>query len=279
MKTLHIAFWTVLILLSGFQPAKAEEPLSGFDRVMKTNTIRCGYQYWDGGVMKDEDTGALTGFFVEYAEELAKAADLKVEWVGPLEWANIGADLRAGKIDAFCAGTWLSARNSKFFLVSDPVVYNGFEAFVRGDDTRFDDDPSLLNDPSVTLVVIENTSSGQIARRILPKAKIYALPPMSATNMDRILNVGMGKADVGFTPPGLAYQYMKNNPGKVKRLNPGQNYAMMATTFNVGENDFRLLHFFNTGIRELKNTGFTAPLVDKYNVQYPGLFVPMEDMK
>ncbi len=262
-----------------FHPATAEESSSGFDRVIKTGTIRCGYQYWDGGVMRNEETGNLTGFFVEYAEDLAKAADLKVEWVGPLEWGNIAAELKAHKIDAWCAGTWLAVRNSKFMLVSDPAAYNGFEAFVRADDTRFDEDSSLLDDPSIKMATIDSTSGAQIAKGILPHATPYGLPPLTATDADQLLSVATGKADVTFTSPGVAHRFMQNNPGKVKRLEPGKSYALMGVTIPVGENDFRLLHFFNTGIKELKNTGFTASLIDKYNSEYPGLFVPMEEME
>ena len=252
-------------------PVMAAED-SGFGRVTKTNIIRCGYQYWDGGIMKDEATGKLAGFMVDFTEQLAKNADLTVEWVGPTDWANITAELNSGKIDAWCAGTWLSGKNAKFMLVSDPMAYNGFEAFVRGDDTRFDSSYDLLNDPSVTLAVIGSTSSAYIAQRLLPKAKVYDLP-LSATDVDVIVNVGEKKADVGFNNPGIIHQYMKNNPGKVKRLRPGHAYASMGVTYTVRGDDFRMLHLFNTGIRELENTKYTSMLVEKYNGSYPGLFV------
>ena len=251
----------------------AKETVTGFDRVMENNKIRCGYQYWDGGIYKDEETGDISGFFVDYTNKIADALEIEVEWVGPIEWSNIAAELKTNKIDAWCATSWLSARNSKFMLVSKEVAYSGFEAFVRSDDDRFDNDENKLNNSSIIMATLENTSSDKIAKGILPEATPYPLPSLVATDMELLVNVASGKADVAFTSPGVVYQYMQKNPNKVKRLYPGKPYAMMGFTYTVGEYDYRLLHSINTAIRELDNTGFTKRLIRKYNEKYPELFI------
>ncbi|MBI1328124.1 MAG: transporter substrate-binding domain-containing protein [Alphaproteobacteria bacterium] len=246
-------------------------------QVFEKQKIRCGYQYWDGGLFKDEATGKLKGFMVDYTEKLAANTEMQIEWIGPIDWANITAELNANKIDAWCAGTWLSGKNARFMLVSDPVAYNGFEAFVRGDDTRFDADPNLLNDPSVTLAVIGSTSSAYVAQRILPQAKVFDLP-LSATDVEVIMNVATGKADVGFNSPGIVYQYMQENPGKVKRLRPDQPYALMGVTYTVKQGEWQLHHLLNTAIKELDKTGYTQKLITQYNAEYPGLFATSDKL-
>lgn len=244
----------------------------GFDRMLQTGALRCGYQYWDGGLMRDESSGQLHGFMVDVINAIAKNAEVKVEWVGPVDWGNITADLTAGKIDAWCASTWLDARRAKYVRMTDPVAYNGFEAFVRANDTRFDADAGLLNDPAVTLAVIGGTASGQVSQRAIPNAKIYELPP-TATDMDLLLYVATGKADVGFVAPGMAWQFMQENPGKVKRAHPGHSYARMGPVFAVAIDDERLAQFFNIALAELRNTGVIARLIADYNAKYPGLFL------
>ena len=271
---LLVSFYLVIgVIFMSLSSSLAGENFTGFDRMMKDGKIRCGYQYWDGGIYKDEKTGELAGFFVDYTNKMAESLEIDVEWVGPIEWSNIAAELKTNKIDAWCATSWLSARNSKYMLVSEEVAYSGFEAFVRANDTRFDDDPESLNKSSVIMATLENTSSDTIAKGILPKATPYPLPSLVATDMELLVNVASGKADVAFTSPGVVYQYMEKNPNKVKRLYPGNPYAMMGFTYTVGDSDYRLLHSINTGIRELKNTGFTKRLIEKYNEKYPELFI------
>ena len=276
MKRLSFIVFFLIACLCLIQVVRAETTaVSAFQSVLDRKTIRCGYQYWDGGIYRDKETNKLAGFMVDYTEQLAKNAELSVEWVGPTDWMNIGAEINSNKIDVWCGGTWLSTKNTKFMLVSNPMVYNGFEAFVRGDDARFDKNPELLNDPSVTLAVLGSTSSAYIAKRILPSATLFDLPASSG-DVDLILNVAMKKADVAFNSPGIIYGYMKNNPGKIKRLRPDQPYALMGVTYTVSGDNYRLLNLLNTGILELQNTGYTNNLIKTYNTRFPGLFVDPE---
>lgn len=262
-----------LLLTASQVPTASVESHTGFARMMKTGELRCGFQYWDGGLMRDENTGKITGAMAEVAEQIAKNAEVKLTWVGPIEWGNIPMELETGKIDAWCATTWLDGRRSKFMLISDPVAYNGFEAFVRWGDTRFDISAARLDNSDITMAVLENTSSGNLSLRLLPHAKPYFLPSGTATDMDIAVNIAAGKADVGFTSPGILHQYMKNNPNSIKRISPDQPYAIMGASFTVGADDFRMLHFLNTSLAELRNTGFINEITKKYNAEYPGLFV------
>ncbi len=247
-------------------------PRGGFSRVMATGELRCGYQYWESGLMKDDATGKLTGLMVEIAEQMATNTKLKIVWVGPIEWGNIPTELANGKIDAFCAGTWMDGRRSAFMLMTTPVAYNGLEAFVRGNDTRFDQNFTRLDRPDVRLAVLENTAVGNLSVRLLPHATPYALPA-SGTDMDALLTVGTGKADIAFDAPGIASSYMKNNPGQIKRLRPDHPYALMGTVLTVGADDFRLLHVLNTSLAELRNTGFLQAAIHRANERIPGAFV------
>ena len=267
-----ISIGAVLLLHPRHEQFPQKEVTVGFTRVMASNTLRCGYQYWDGGLMKNEKTGQLEGFMVDVTNEIARLNNLKVEWVGPIDWSNFATDLNSGKIDAFCAGSWLAGKYAKAMLVSDPVTYNGFEAFVRDNDHRFDGDPSSLDRPDVTVAILGNTSSGFISQRALPHAKAYDLSA-SATDMDLILNVATKKADVAFTSPGIVYQYMLHNPGQVRRLRPDMPYALMGVSYELDGDDFRLWHLINVSLMELKNTNVIKSLVEKYNAQYPGLFI------
>src|ERR1700722_20209029 len=53
---------------------------SAYDRVMRTQTIRCGYVLRTPLLVKDPNTAQLSGLFYEYVENLGKALHLKIEW-------------------------------------------------------------------------------------------------------------------------------------------------------------------------------------------------------
>ncbi|NND65142.1 MAG: transporter substrate-binding domain-containing protein [Gammaproteobacteria bacterium] len=272
-----LAIYGVLLLSACENKVEVTTPttpkLDRFENIVNSGVLRCGYQYWDGGLYQDDQTGELKGFMVDVTEALGTVLDLKIEWTAVIDWGLISTELNTNKIDTFCAAVWLSGKNTKTMLVSDAIAYNGFEAFVRGDDNRFDNDWRKLNDPSVIMAIIENTSSGFISQRILPNASPYGLPPIASTDLDLALNVATGKADVAFTNPGILVSYMKQNPGNIKRVRPGEPFAYMGLTYPVQQDSFRTLHMINTGIKELQNTGVINQLIEKYNVSYPEMFL------
>lgn len=70
-----------LIFLLSIQTAQAEEVTIGFDRVMKTNKLRCGYAIATPWFMKDPLSGNLSGYGYDVTMALASKAGLEVEWV------------------------------------------------------------------------------------------------------------------------------------------------------------------------------------------------------
>jgi len=127
---------------------------TAYERVMRTGTLRCGFEYWDGALMRDEKTGTIMGPMADIMEAWGKAVGLKIEWTAQVGWGEVSAALKTNKADADCAGMWASAQKSKEITFSQPVAYQSLEAFVRKDDHRFDDNINLLNDPAVKIVVI-----------------------------------------------------------------------------------------------------------------------------
>lgn len=85
MKKFLNIFVIVAFLLTAVPVLAAE---TGHARVIKTGTLRCGFTFWDGGVMRDEKTNELKGFIVDLTNELAKVGDVKIEWVGPIDWGQ-----------------------------------------------------------------------------------------------------------------------------------------------------------------------------------------------
>ncbi len=201
MKFSHLVFivlltivttWTTSFLLTPPQKqisSAADKSSSAYDRVLHSGTLRCGYQYWDGAIMRDEKTNRMHGPWVELTEALGKATGLKIEWTAQVSWDDVGAALKSSKIDAMCAGMWTSAAKAKEINFSTPLAYQAMEAFVRVDDHRFDSNLGALDDPLIKLAVIENDNSDFIAQQDFPKAQRISLGQMNGTDGDLLMYV------------------------------------------------------------------------------------------
>lgn len=272
MVSLVKTFLTLILMAVIFVPAVAAAKESAYDRVMRTGTLRCGFNYIDSIISKDDRTGSMTGLAAELTNKIAEVGGLKVEWVGPLDWGNIRVELESGKIDAMCAAMWQSGQKAKYMIFSAPFSYQGLEAYIRADDNRFSGDVRKINDSKMTVVIIDNDNSDFIARTDFPKAKRFPLP-QTAADADVFLPVVTGKADVAFAVTGLANQFIKHNPGKLKPLADGHYLRIFGNTYVVGANEFQLNHFIETTLAEIENSGYVDELIDRYNKQYPKMFI------
>jgi ABC-type amino acid transport substrate-binding protein len=267
---LGVCVWS--LLSGGGHDAQAGPQKSAYQRVVDTDTIRCGFQYWDGGVMRNEETGELEGLVVELTNKISEIGNVKIEWVGPIGWGNVQAELTSGKIDMMCAGMWQSGQKAKYLIFSEPFAYQGAEAFVREAETRFGKNFEGLNDEAVRIVTIDGDNDDQIVSDMFPSATKYAMP-QATLDVEKLYAVSVGKADVAITSPGGGLQFMKENPGKIKRLSPHNYLRVFGLTYVFGSGEEQLARFIETAVEEIENTGYIDMLIDRYNQRYPEMYI------
>lgn len=246
---------------------------SAYDRVMRTGVLRCGYQYWDSAVMRDEKNGRLYGAWVDIMNAVGEATGLNIEWVAQVGWDEVGAALKTHKIDAMCAGMWTSAAKSKEIAFTTPMAYQAIEAFVRADDHRFDGGEGRLNSASAKISIIDNDNSDFIARQDFPNAQRVSLGQMNGTDGDLLMYVMSGKSDATFTVAGLWKQFDKANHGKVRRLAPDAKLRVFGLALAVDNGEPRLLQVLNAGEQEIQNSGKLDKILDNANQSWPDMFI------
>lgn len=259
-----------LFLFFAAGPAQALDE-SAYDRVLKNRTIRCGYAYWEPGIMRDEKTGRLHGAFFEYVERLGRALDMKIEWAEQVDWGSLSTALKAGRVDAICAGAWANTKRGIDMLVVSPIWYNPVGAFVRADDKRFDNGLSAVDSPDVTVAGIDGEIALEIARNDFPKAKTYATPYM---NDDVLLSVATGKGDITFAPYSLGQAYERENAGKIRRIPMDQPVRVYGSALMLGIHEHALKAMIENATAELANAGIIDRIVAEYGKKYPGTFIP-----
>lgn len=256
-----------LLALTVSVPAHAE---TAYERVVKTNTLRCGYILWPTSIDKDPNTGAFSGMNYEFVEAMGKKLDLKIDWAMEVISGQQVEALRTGKIDAVCASEGpLVLSTAKQLAYTDAIMWSPFFAHVRSDDRRFDKAEDILNSPDVTFSAIEGDNTQAMAHSKFPNAKILALPS-SGDASQMMLNVTTGKADVVILDAPTLAEFAKNNPRKLRRVSGVAPVGYIPNTLSVLNSETQLLNLLNIGVLGVHSYGDAETIFKKYEARYPG---------
>lgn len=254
--------------------ALASEP--AFERIVRTNTLRCGYGIWEPGLSKDMATGKLKGIFYEYLELIGQHTGLNIVWTEEVPWGDYPAALNSGRIDAMCFGAWPKANLAREVLFTEPTYYLPIKAFVRAGDTRFDQALDKINDSSVTISTMDSELSSELARTRFAKAKTFSVPQLSDAST-LLLNVATGKADVTFTDSWTGAAYMAKNLGKIREVPAAKPLRLFGHTIPVAKGEHSLVSLLNTATDEVMSSGEFEEIVRRYETMPGVLLMQKED--
>lgn len=270
----------ILAVLAGWagvrsaHPVKAEQTIasgeSAYDRIMRTRTIRCMYILKPPFMVKDPNTGKLSGLFVDYMNALGALTDLKIEWTQELVLGTYLQDLAEGRADMECASGWPSAKRGQYAFYPKPYAYIPMIAVVREDDHRFDDNPESLNDPAVRISTLDGDMASAVRSLRFPKSQDISLPQTAALT-DEMMNVVTEKADVALMDVLVASKFAASNPGKVRLVRHKAPLFMIALSPTLPQ-DIRLKQMVDVANDQLLNTGKVEEILRAYETE-PGQFL------
>ncbi len=253
------------LFLTSFSVFAHEEEESVYDRVMKSGKIRCGYGVYDPSLIKDPNTGELSGIFYEITNELGRRLGFEIEWAEEAGYGVIVEGFRTKRYDAFCATVYPTPDRVKSAMFSIPLYYNIVGVFVREDDNRFDQDYLKLNNSDYTLAVKDGDITHAIAKSRFPHAKQISIPQMALT-VQQLMEVTSGKADATFNDVYLLHRYNENNPeGKLKNVALGNPLKYFPNTFMLPPHESQLKHIFDITLSEMISEGIIADILKKYD--------------
>ncbi len=246
---------------------------SVYDRVMRTKTIRCGYTLRPGFVMKDVNSGQLSGVVVDYVRELGNGLSFNVEWNDEIAPGEVGAALDSGKIDLYCAALWPNAPRARVMDMVMPIATSVMGVYIRNNETRQFTDYGQLNDSAITVALIDGTAPAQIIQRLFPAVKKYALPQLTP-HTDLALAVESGKADFALIDSYAAEEFMAHNAGKIRQLMLGKPFAAFPNSIALKRGEYEFKRMLEISTLELIGTGVIEKIVKKYE-QHPGTIIPV----
>lgn len=255
-------FIFIIALFLAF-PAHAANNESAYDRVMRTQTIRCGYGISPPNLVRDENTGVISGLNYDLWMEIGRALDLKIEFVEEAGWGNFIEGLKTRRYDAFCSMLWADPGRTKFLSLSKPVLYSFLRTYARSDDHRFDKTLDAINNADITIPAIEGDISVTMAKTRFPMAKILALP-QTATVSDMFMSVTSKKADVIFLDQAMFEILNKENKGILREIEGLPPSFVFGSRFGFAANETQLRDMIDVVLQTLIDNGKMETLAKKY---------------
>jgi len=211
---------SVLLTLAGCgqqTTGKQGSSQPAFDRVINTKTIRVGYISYGTSLIKDPNSGKITGIFHDVLEESGHRADLKIEFVEEVGWGTMIEAVNSGRVDLICTGLWPNSTRAKFADFTDPIYFSPIKAYVKTGDKTFDGDLGKANAATVKIATIDGEMTSIIAKTDFPKATIDSLP-QTADVSQVLLEVAGGEAALTFVEPAIARDFLDKNPDAVREV-------------------------------------------------------------
>lgn len=271
--TFHLLLLISAIGFLSFPASAASSKNSAYDRVVAGGTIRCGYGISPPLLVKDPNTGALSGLNYELWQEIGKELGLKIEWAEEAGWGNFIEGLRTGRYDAFCSLLWPDPARARHLSLAGPVVFSLLNTYVRADDHRFDGDLEKLNAADVTLPAIDGDVSVAMAQNRFPFAKILSLPQM-ATVSDMFMAVTSGKADALFLDQAMFATLEGGNKGALRKLENVLPSFVYGSYFGVLAEEIQLRDMIQLALRGMINDGRLEVMAHRYD---PTMVIPRKD--
>jgi len=242
---------------------------SAYERVMRTGVIRCGYIVYPPYLLKDPNTGQMSGPAFDFMQVIAKELQVRLEWSEETGWGTFHEGLNGNRFDLMCVPVWQSGARARIALLTKPLYYNALYAFARTDDNRFDQDPELINRSDVKVAVIDGTPMQEVRHARFPGAQELALPD-SADSSAVILNTATGKADVALENLDDVQSFNKGSSVKLKVVAGGQPMRLFANVLAVRQGEYALKAALDSVIEAVYNSGKGAAIVRIYSPSIEG---------
>ena len=237
-----------------------------YQRILRSNTIRCGYTGWDPLFFTDAKTNEKKGIFHDLMEEAGKRLDLKIVWQEEIGWGSLTEAIKMRRVDMDCSGYWLNPGRIKNAQSSLSQLYSPLYIYMRADDNREFKTADALNSSQYAIAVIDGSAESQIIAKRFAKARVVNLPELS-TSADTIQNLTTKKVDFLILDIATANSYEMSNPGKIKNAFPNQPMAMFPNVLLLPAEDMALKAMMDNILLNIEYDGTLDIILKQYHAE------------
>lgn len=262
--SIFVSLIVSLIAVAALSPKESSHQNTAFERVQKTQTLKCSYGSLSPFITVDPSTKELSGLFYDVVEEIGRRLNISIEWTEEVGYGQISAGFQAGRYDAFCGVLWATPARAAAMSFSTPIYYNRVNPCVRGDTTEYDNSSDPLNSPDKIIIGYDGDISMQLARTVFPKAKKLAMPENMPFG-EAMQYITTGKADALATCDQIVVDDLNRaSPGALKIAAPGKPITHTQVVLALPSGDVPLKNMVDVAIFDLREDGMLRRLMEKH---------------
>ncbi len=242
---------------------------TAYERVMRTGTLRCGYITTPPNIIKDSNTGNITGIVHDTVEAMAASLTLKVQWVEEVGFATMFEGLAANRYDAVCSTVVQNPSRARVADFVQPFYYLPFNIYMTQQAAANPPDLAAMNDTAFKFAALDGGVSDLFARADFPKATILSNPDLSSLS-DLMMQVATKKADVVIMDAYTAAVFARNNPNSPMQV---IRYRVYPASMLVAKGEYDLKQTLDVALQTLLLTGQEQKIIGAYE-KSPDIFLP-----
>jgi Na+/H+-dicarboxylate symporter len=241
-----------------YKPAnEPPSPRSGdvFDRILRTKTLRVGYNIDAIPFCFENTNGVLAGYDIAFAYALAKDLGCDLELI-PMNFGMVSQDLEAGYFDIGMSGISITEERLKKICFTDSYIDSRIVFVMRKKFSKqFTSVDAILTHPSMKVAVLRGTSYEALARSLFPQDRIVLVE-----SYDDFAQYYPHAILMRGEPQAISWSLRYPN-FTVVIPNPGIGQDSLAYPIKTGAD--RFLCFLNQWLKLKKNEEFTQ---QEYNL-------------
>lgn len=239
----------------------AHPEVSLLDEIQKRGVIKVGmFLQYPPTEYRDPATKEPKGLCVDLTNKLAEDLGVKAEIID-MEWDAIIPGLLAKKYDIIIASmSRTPKRNLSIAMTSVNTEDYAMMGMVRPNETRTTLEE--FNKKGVVVTCLLGGVADHVARRMFPNATIKAIQQMPA-----VLEVVSGRADLVVAENVYAYNYLRQNPGKLKMVFEDKPLTRAPSALGLRKGDQILLNWLNNWLQFQWDNRVMQELIQKWIIK------------
>lgn len=161
----------LLALVACDRPASRPLPIQ---RILKSGELRVGTSADSPPMTAHDRDGKLIGLDIDLVQLLADTMKVKVRFV-EIPFAELIPALERGDIDVAVAGMTITPERNARVAFAGPYFVSGSTLLTRKRELAEVEEPAQLDDPKLSLVAREGSTSASFVRAHMPKAKLVTV--------------------------------------------------------------------------------------------------------
>ena len=269
MAVAVIAIILAIISFAGGPEANVSQDteIDTMEKIRTTGKLDVCYGEYKPAVIRDPDTGELSGHYVDTIEHIAGQIGAEILY-HETTWGNAAADVATGRCDVMLS-YFNQIQRSFSIAFTDPLQYVGNSALARADEERFDDVEDIMefDKPEYTVAVANGESGHNFVKEHFRNAKIEVIDVEAGDLLKFLSLVSTGRADVGIADSASIALYQKEHP-ETRDVFADNPFNMNPMGFGLQQDDLKFLNFMNDAIGQMEVQGKLAELEKKYGAHW-----------